>query len=306
LENLHGLGVSALALVEPNAERRKHHQGEVFDSLEDGLRWQPQTVVIASPTDQHATQAFAAAEKGCHLFIEKPLSHTLQSLDTLRTEVAARNLVTLVGCNMRFHPGPAMIKRLLEDQAIGQVVAARFQTGSWLPQWRPTVDYRKSYSASMESGGAILDCIHELDLAFWMFGSARLAASAHLPASTLGLQTDGLAEILLAHATGVLSSVHLNFVQRDYRRTCQVIGTEGTIYWDYSEKRVWIHDESGQATRVFPQAPTWEPNQMYVDEIAHFLECVNRGAQTSNSVANATGVLETALKARAMNCLSDA
>ena len=141
---------------------------------------------------------------------------------------------------MRFHPGPATIKRLLGQGAIGEVIAARIQSGSFLPRWRTQQHYHGSYSASPLWGGALLDCIHEIDLALWYFGSATIAGAATLPAKSLGLETDGLAEIILEHGTGVLCSVHLNFVQRDYRRTCQVIGSEGTIYWDLADHCVEV------------------------------------------------------------------
>ena len=122
---------------------------------------------------------------------------------------------------MRFHPGPAAVRRLLKDGAIGDLISYRLHTGSYLPLWRPHQDYRQSYSASEETGGAILDCIHELDLALWYAGPAQLIAAKHLPARSIGLQTDGLAEILLQHDIGNrIGSIHLNFIERDYRRSC--------------------------------------------------------------------------------------
>ena len=249
-------------------------------------------------------QALAAARQSCHLFIEKPVSHSLTDLDELAREISTRQLISLVGCNMRFHPGPATVKRLLGENAVGQVVAARIKTGSYLPQWRPATDYRRSYSASCESGGAILDCIHEVDLACWLFGPARLAAAACRPATTLDLETDGLAELLLDHESGVLSSVHLNFIQRDYRRTCEVIGSEGTIHWDFNEKMVWIDRECGVRSGVFPQPTGWDVNQMYLDEIAHFLDCVRQGNESSNPVVKAAAVLKIALAAKTNHCVA--
>ena len=131
------------------------------------------------------------------------------------------------------------VRRLLGEGAIGRVIAARIHTGSYLPEWRPGTDYRRSYSASStRGGGAILDCIHEIDLALWYFGPGVLSASATVPAHTLGLEVEGLAEILIRHDSGVLSSVHLNFIQRDYQRECRIIGTAGTLSWTFQEPYV--------------------------------------------------------------------
>src|SRR5262249_55131955 len=201
-------------------------------------------------------------------------------------------------CNLRFHPGPAAVKALLQEEAIGMAFAARLQTGSYLPRWRPAQDFLQSYSASEGQGGAILDCIHEIDLALWFFGPARVVGAAPLPAKPLGLATDGLAEILLRHHSGVLSSVHVNFVQRDYRRCCQIIGTHGTIYWDYGTGRVDLFGEDGRLTRSIEQPADWDCNQMYVDELAHFVSCVRERRPTVNPLSGGVAALRIALAAR--------
>src|SRR5207248_11193988 len=114
--------------------------------------------------------------------------------------------------------------------------------------------------------------VHEIDLALWYFGPARLAAAAVRPARTLGLLADGLAELLLEHEGGCLASVHLNFVERDYRRTCLVVGSAGTLDWDYGRGRVTRFDADGRPARVVAQPDGWQVNQMYADEMAHFLD----------------------------------
>src|SRR5262249_44881068 len=154
-----------------------------------------QAVLVTAPTHLHVPLAREAAAHGCDLFIEKPLSHSWDGVEELRHEVRRRGLVTMVGCNMRFHPGPARVHELLRRGAIGRPLAARIFTGSYLPDWRPGTDYRKSYSASSERGGGVLlDCIHEIDLALWYFGPARLAAAVAAPAETIGLDVEGVAE----------------------------------------------------------------------------------------------------------------
>jgi predicted dehydrogenase len=260
--------------------------------------WRPEVAVVCSPTADHVKLATQAVSEGAHVFLEKPLSHSLDGVDRLAALVDDKKLVSMVGCNMRFHPGPVSIRELLFEGAIGELIAMRLQSGSYLPRWRPTQDYRQSYSASPASGGAILDCIHEIDLALWYGGPARFEASLVSPASSLGLATDGLAEILLRHDSGATSAIHLNFVQRDYRRTCELIGTSGTLYWDFARKSVTIFGEDGNESRVIQQPPGWELNDMYVDEMTYFLRCVRDFSATHNSIRNARDTLRLALDAR--------
>ena len=270
----------------------------VVASLEEAWERAPGVVLVTAPTQWHVRLAREAAQHGCHLFVEKPLSHNLDGVEALCGDVERRELVTLVGCNMRFHAGPMAVKRWLDDGVIGDVLAARLQAGSYLPRWRPTQDYRAGYSAHREWGGAVLDGIHEIDLALWFLGPGRLVGACRVPARSLGLETDGLAELIVQHESGAISNVHLNFVQRDYRRTCQIIGSQGTIYWDWVDGCVRRYGPDGECAQEIREPDGWEMNRMYVDELAHFLRAVRSGTPTVNSIRDSMASLRIALAAR--------
>jgi predicted dehydrogenase len=300
--NLKSLGYTDLLAYDPFAETcqriEQDHDVSCYTSLDTIWENNPGVAFITAPSNVHTELALQAAYHNCHLFIEKPLAHNLEGIEVLCAEVEKRSLCTMVACNMRFHPGPAKIKQLVDEYRIGQILAARIQTGSYLPGWRPWQNHQQSYSASTEWGGAILDCIHEIDLALWYFGSAEVVGSAYIPAKSIGLETDGLAEILLSHDSSVLSNVHLNFIQRDYRRTCQIIGSKGTLYWDFSEEVVILHGDDGQVMHRWKQPDDWQVNQMYVDEITHFLQAIQQNVPTINPLQGGLAALKIALKVR--------
>jgi predicted dehydrogenase len=300
LRNLHAAGWTHLFAFDPVPEAHRVLAEELdipaSDNLNDVWRFAPDVVFISSPSNLHVEQALMAARRGCHLFVEKPLSHSLDGVDDLLA--ASDGLVTMIGCNMRFHPGPAQIKRWLDAGLAGKVLAARLHAGSYLPRWRPHQDYIESYSASPLWGGAVLDIIHEIDLALWLLGQATLYTALIRPASSIGLETDGLAELLLEHEGGVVSSVHLNFVQRNYHRSIEVIGSEGTLYWDFADGRMLHYGPDGEVAQVTRHPDGWEFNQVYVDEIEYFMGCVERGESTFNPIENAAETLKIALKAR--------
>lgn len=302
IKNLKILGYRNLIAYDPSEEARQFVEKEycitTTASIDKIWAKKPDVVLINAPPNLHVDLGLAAVKNGCHLFIEKPLAHTLDSVYEFCDEVKQSKLVNMVACNMRFHPGPIMIKKLLEEKTIGNVIAARLQFSSYLPRWRPWQDYRKSYTASSEWGGAILDCIHEIDLALWYLGPANVLASFYLPASSIGLETDGLAEIILKHKTGVLNNIHLNFIQRNYYRTCQIIGSTGTINWDFNSGKVIVFDSEGELATTYSAPDSWELNQMYIDELKHFLTSVEKGKKTMNEISSGISALEVALKAR--------
>lgn len=304
LGNLKTLGVNHLGLVEPQAKRREVLRQEIefdgFDQLSQGLDWNPDFAIIASPTHLHAEQALEVSRRGYHIFVEKPLSHTSEKLKELAEEIECRDLVSLVACNMRFHPGPTKVKELLEREVIGKILFARVHTGSYLPEWRPGQDYRKSYSASAAmGGGCILDCIHEIDLARWYLGEMEqvFCVAEHL--SSFEIDVEDVAILICKHSNGSLSEIHLDYIQRTYERGCQIVGEQGSIFWNYCDGVVRWFNTVNDRWITFKQPDDWQVNQMYLDELQHFVTCVQMGTPTVFPVPEAVEVMRIALAAKA-------
>lgn len=294
------LGMGELALVEPDEGRlgQLSHPGiEPFVTLEEGLGWKPDIAIIATPTDLHARQARAVVEADCHVFVEKPLSHDGSGLRELADEVDRRHLVSLVGCNMRFHPGPAKVRELLARRVLGRVIFARIHAGSFLPDWHRDQDYRSSYSAS-PAGGCILDFVHEIDLARWYLGDVTevTCVAGHL--SSLDIASEDVAALICRHTDGALSEIHVDYVQRAYDRGCHIGGEEGTILWEFGSGTVRWFDADRGSWKVFEQAVDWDLNQMYLDELRHFIECVEAQRRTELPIRDALEVMRIVLAAK--------
>jgi predicted dehydrogenase len=303
LRNLKALGVQQLALAETDADRRRAIAVEFsvreFPSLEDGLRWPPDFAVLATPTHLHLEQSLLVARSGIPIFVEKPLSHTAVGLSELTQLVERKRLASMVGCNLRFHPGPAQVKQWLRENRIGRVLFARVQTGSYLPEWRPGTDYRDNYAAREETGGGcILDCIHEIDLARWYLGEVRelFCMADHL--SSLEICTEDVAALTCRHAGGAISEIHMDYVQRTYERGCHIVGEQGTIAWDFNSGEARCFDAGSKQWTIVGQPENWQLNQMYVDEARHFVECLRNGTPTMLPIAEASSVMQIAFAAK--------
>ena len=304
LRNLRTLGATNIIAFDTQAERRAEVADslgvETIDDLAAAWKCSPDVCLITAPTSLHMQLAGAAAERGCHLFIEKPLSHSWENVEALLGIVAKQGLVTLVGCNLRFHPGLRTVKNLVAENAVGRVVAARVEVGQYLPDWHPWEDYRRSYSARRElGGGVILDAIHEIDYIRWLLGEVAEVVCCAGKLSALEIDTEDTAAILLRFKNGAFGEVHLDYVQRAYSRSCQIIGEEGTIHWDYAGGEVRHYSAHAKRWTVFANPDGWEVNQMYVDEMAHFLRCLDGAEAPEASVFDAAKVLEIALAAKA-------
>jgi predicted dehydrogenase len=303
IHNLLSLKAGEILVVDIDEHRldqvARESSVKAFKDLATAWKQKPDAAFITTPTNLHPPIAVAAAHHGCHLFIEKPLAQTLDGVDELLDLVRDKSLVTLVGCNMRFHPSLRRIKTVLEELVIGPVVAAQAQFGQYLPDWHPQEDYRQGYSARKSlGGGIILDAIHELDYMRWLLGEVRevFCYASHL--TRLEIDTEDVAAILLQFSSGTVGEVHLDYIQRSYHRSCQIIGEEGTITWDYDTGQVKMYLASNRSWTVFNQPPDFEPNQMYLDELRHFLRCLRREEASMLDVFEAKQVLKIALAAK--------
>ncbi|MGH8046935.1 MAG: Gfo/Idh/MocA family protein [Chthoniobacterales bacterium] len=299
--NLRQLGHGNVVVLEPSPAARERFDGAIAEGLvatrEEFWEARPDVVFVCTPSQHHLADATEALTRGCDVFVEKPLAVSLEGCDALATKATENSCVTMVACNMRFHPGPIAVKALIEDGRIGAILAARLHCGSFLPDWRPWQDYKLSYSADSVSGGAILDCIHEIDLALWYLGPGSLQAAVVRKGGSIGLpDTDAIAELLIAHDSGALGSVHLNFLQRNYSRGCEIVGTLGTIRWDFEVPEVHIHSGDGTATVSLPA--DYDLNAMYLDEARHFLDCVAARRPTCNPLDGGLAALRIALDAK--------
>lgn len=281
------------------AEVEKDYGIRAYHNLEEAIALKPDIAVICTPTSLHIPPAITAAKNGCHLFIEKPLSHTLDNIDELMDIVSRKGLITLVGCNMRFHPGILLLNELLQKNSIGKVICARVLAGQYLPDWHPWEDYRKGYSANRSlGGGVILDGIHEIDYISWLLGNVDEVFCFSGKFSSLEIDTEDMAEMLLKFSSGTIAEVHLDYIQRTYGRSCQIIGEQGTIMWDFTEKKVKLFSASDKEWHIFPEEPNYDINRMYMDEMEYFIRCVRTNEKTMNDIWEANSILKIALAAK--------
>ncbi len=121
--------------------------------LSAALSHEPDAVIVCTPTALHLDVAIPAAQAGCHLFIEKPISNNLDRIDELVEIVKSKGLKATIGFHFRCHPGLQKVKSLIETGAIGRSVWAQAHWGEYLPDWHPWEDYRTAYSARSDLGG---------------------------------------------------------------------------------------------------------------------------------------------------------
>jgi len=274
----------------------KKSKSRVFKSIEECIKEKPDVALITNVTSNHIKTAIKLANAGISLFIEKPLSNSLVGVKRLLDIVEEKKLVTLMGCNLRFHPCLKKIKEIISSNQIGRVISVHVENGSFLPDWHPYEDYRKSYASRKElGGGVVFTNIHEIDYLYWFFGDVKEVCSMVGKISDLELSVDDIASILMRFRKNIIAEVHLDYFQRPSFRGCKIIGTKGTVYWDSETNDVKMYDVNKKKWSVKLKLRNYDNNSMYVEEISHFLKSVIKKKKTINSIHDGVKMLKIAL-----------
>jgi predicted dehydrogenase len=284
------------------AHRRPMHDEGVhrFESLRQALEFAPCAAIVAGPASTHVPVARAIIEAGVHVLVEKPLSTSVEGCAKLIETARRLGRVLMTGYNLPFLPSLRLIKECLQRGDIGEVISVRAEVGQYLPDWRPHADYQTGVSAQRAlGGGALLELSHELHYLYWLFGMPERVTARAGKYGDLLIDVEDLVELLLEfESPRRLVSVHLDFLQRAPHRACRFVGLAGTIVWDAVRDTVDEFKAASGTWAAVPASHSPDGNQMYVDELQHFLDCIRDGSQPIVDGADGLNVLRIIEAAR--------
>jgi predicted dehydrogenase len=204
-----------------------------------------------------------------------------------------------MGCNLRFHPCIKKIKSLIEQKKIGKIISVQVQNCSYLPDFHPSEDYRKSYAARKDlGGGVILTQIHEIDYMYWFFQEVQNVVSMSGKFSELDVTAEDYMSSLLQFKNKIIGELHMDYFQRPSFRSCKIRGTKGEIYWNSDNNCVNIFNMNKQKWETkFDTgfSHNLDTYSSYVEELKHFLKCVKHRKETINDLEQGIETLKIAL-----------
>jgi len=302
IRNLMHLKSPPCVAIDPNPESRALVEREFGIPAKDRLTRtafeECDAVIISSPSSLHFAQAKSAVDAGCHVFVEKPLATSLDGLADLIPALETKRLVGFVGSNWKFHPSFQRMKEVLEKGLIGKITSARCQFGSYLPNWRPWQDYRQAYSSRADLGGGILLDSHEFDYMMWFLGPIQEIGCFSGRVSSLEIETEDTASVIMRFANGAVADMHLDYTQRVYQRNFEFFGEAGTLLWSVRDRAVSLFTANDNNWVEWKEPPDYDLNTMYVEEMRHFLECIDGTAKPITNFKHGYAVVEAILAAK--------
>jgi len=182
--------------------------------------------IIASETNKHFEQLSFIEKKVRRklIFCEKPLFES-------KKELEIKNNKIVIGYVLRFHP---LLKKLKEFLLNENIIYVNAKCGQYLPFWRPSIDYRNSYSAKREEGGGVLlDLSHEIDYVQWLCGKLDEIKSYQVKVSDLEINSDDLTILVGKTNKGSLVNISIDYISKNTHRKLIVETFENTYELDF-------------------------------------------------------------------------
>lgn len=246
-------------------------------------------IIISNPTQLHKEAIAKSLSFNCPIFIEKPLLSAIADGEELLTNSNIKDVMTYVGCNLRFHPSLIYLKKLIEQKAL-TINEVNVYCGSDLTQWRPHQDYTKTYSASAAMGGGVhLDLIHEIDYCYWLFGKPVEVRSIRRKVSSLKIDSYDFAAYTLIYADFTVN-ITLNYYRKATKRTIEVVAEEKIIVADLTSSKI-AEDEISRDLN-----PSYSIADTYLDQMSYFIRHVKTKEQPMNNFTEAFEVLKMSLQ----------
>lgn len=126
----------------------------------------PQKIIVCTADNLHADYIRRAHAAGCDVIVEKPIATTDEQCRKIMESCKATNRNVQVSFNCRFIPWALMIKKLIAQGTIGEIINAFVE---WRLDARKGVTYFARWHAEKEKSGGLMvhKASHYLDLVNW-------------------------------------------------------------------------------------------------------------------------------------------
>lgn len=245
-------------------------------------------VIISNPTSEHKQTIEMLIGYNIPMFIEKPLYSDL-NIENLLSVIESKNIPTYVACNLRFLDCITYVKNRLENSNNKRLNEVNVYCGSYLPEWRAKSDYKETYSAKAELGGGVhIDLIHELDYLYWLFGIPSVVNRTFKSQSSLLISSFDYANYILDY-DGFCACVVLNYYRRDSKRSLELVFEDETWTVDLLTNQIVCNNQL-----IFSSEQ--RISDTYKLQMEYFINCLNAGNDTFNTVSNSYDVLKICLE----------
>ncbi len=299
----------ALCDLDPAKEKMAAELGTTYyrDHREMLDREKPDGVIVSVPNEAHEAVGLECADRGLHLFMEKPIATTLESADRLVAGARRNKVRILVGHHRRFNPLINAARDAVRSGELGTLVAVSVL---WC-MYKPSEYFREGGEWRRRRGGGpiLINTIHEIDNLRYVCGEI-CRVYAEVSNATRGFEVEDTVSVSMRFRGGALASILMSdaapslwgyectmgenpFFHPTRGDIYHYLGTKASltfpglvkVYYADAAKAGWQHPIS----TVQVQAPK---HDTYVEQMRHFCRVVRGEEEPRTSGEDGRRTLE--------------
>lgn len=262
-----------------------------FDQL-DALMYAVDVVDIVTPTLSHYNCAIKAITKGKHIFIEKPITNTIEEAEHIRLLVSENNLRGQVGHVERFNPAFKAIKSEIKNPMFIEThrLAEFNPRGTDVP--------------------VVLDLmIHDIDIILSVVKSPVL--SVHASGVSVISETPDIANARIEFENGCVANLTASRISLKNMRKSRFFQKDAYISVDFLDKKVEVvkmkdapehpgdfdmvlQNAEGKSKQIYFKNPEITPNNAILDELETFADAIEGDTKPIVTLRDGTDALKLA------------
>jgi predicted dehydrogenase len=264
---------------------------KLFDSIES-LIDAVEVVDIVTPTLSHFDCAKLAIEKGCHVFIEKPITKTVIEAEAIKTLASQYHVQGQVGHVERFNPAFTAVKDMINNPMFIEThrLAEFNPRGTDVP--------------------VVLDLmIHDIDIILSVVKSK--VKSVHASGISVISETPDIANARIAFENGCVANLTASRISMKNMRKSRFFQRDAYISVDFLTKKsevvrmkdvpenpdefaMILQNAEGIKKQIYFDNPAIENNNAILDELESFADAIENGTKPVVSLGQATEALRVA------------
>lgn len=270
------------------AEEFKFRYFDQLDALMDAV----DVVDIVTPTLSHYNCAIKAITKGKHIFIEKPITNTIEEAEHIRLLVSENNLRGQVGHVERFNPAFKAIKSEIRNPMFIEThrLAEFNPRGTDVP--------------------VVLDLmIHDIDIILSVVKSPVL--SVHASGVSVISETPDIANARIEFENGCVANLTASRISLKNMRKSRFFQKDAYISVDFLDKKVEVvkmkdapehpgdfdmvlQNAEGKSKQIYFKNPEIIPNNAILDELETFADAIEGNTKPIVTLRDGTDALKLA------------
>lgn len=242
-----------------------------FDEIDATYDW----IFITNPSIMHYETLKHAVKHSKKIFLEKPVFCDWQA--DIQSLLIPDDCIVYVAAPLRH---TKLFKYIKEKIDLNNVYGVRTICSSYLPEWRPDVNYKDCYSSKKSMGGDVeLELIHEWDYIIDLFGIPQAIQIYSGKYSNLEIDSNDIA-IYIAQYRDKLVSLHLDYFGRYPQRFIEIYSSSDLIVADFINQTI-TYKKKGKIISL------QEPRDEYQKRELEYFINLSDNDNNINSISNA-------------------